>query len=118
MRRRQVGRAALAAAIALMVAGCGGQEGPDVPEDAVRLVANQPVSVDGTVVTAYHIREDSAKILVRIGEEAETATVDVGSHAEALGFAFRLVAVSVDVGDDDVPGGDRSVAWIVAESAA
>lgn len=116
MRRRQVGRAALAAALVLAVAGCGGQEeGPEVPEDAVRLVVNQPTSVDGLVLTAYHVREGSAKVMVRDGEEFESAVVDVGSHAEALGFEFRLVAVELDADRGDAPGGDRSTAWIVAE---
>lgn len=115
MRRRQVG-AALTAAMVLVLAGCGGQEEvPEVPEDAVRLVVNQPTSVDGLVLTAYHVREGSAKVMVRDGEEFESAVVDVGSHAEALGFEFRLVAVKVDAGEGDAPGGDRSAAWIVAE---
>lgn len=110
-RRRSVRRAVLLAAV-LAAAGCGGGE-PEIPEGAVRLVANQPTSWEGLRLVAGNIWDDTA-VLTAFDEDgvAESADLAPGERVTVMGHSFEVVSVHEDTGDAP-PGGSRSHVWVL-----
>lgn len=96
--------------------GAGEPTRPEVPDDAVALIENQPNQVAGVRVVASLIDDEGADLSGSDGTAPATGGwADVGQSVEISGVTFRLVATWVDPEPGDAPGADRSTAWVVVE---
>lgn len=108
--------AVVAALFALSACGTDEPARPDVPDNAVPLVVNQPTGVAGIRVVATGIEDDSARLEGGDGTVPFAGgRVDVGQSIEISGVTLRLVATWVDPDPGEGDGADRSKVWVVEE---
>ena len=106
-------RGALVVGLVALLAACGGDSGPDVPEGAVHLKAGEKVEFEGLTLEAANFGEESVSLIASDGKDFDDAVdLIIGRPGEVKGRSFELVAVEVDGTGDEVVE-ESGEAWIV-----
>lgn len=109
---RRLASVAVLLAVVVGLSACGDQAS-EPPDGAARLRENVPTTVDGVVLVAANVWDDSIVLTADDGDgAAEDAGIAVGERATLKGRTYELVSVHEDT-SSSAPGGSGSYAWVL-----